>query len=86
MRLLVVCSYDPDCHRHISDAIDEIRGDGWAEVRLGGLGAAAVKSIVDATCQPNNFGHPFFEHLTEQSGGNPLFVSEIVRSMLEDGT
>ena len=72
-----------------ADLVRQIEEDGAVSglagiVRLGELGPAEVSAILDASFRPNDFetSAPWLaSELHAISGGNPLFVSEMLRSL-----
>ncbi len=60
------------------------RGTPVRVVRLGPLGGEAVRELVDAALSPNDFptSAPWlYDEIDRISGGNPLFVGELVRGL-----
>jgi tetratricopeptide (TPR) repeat protein len=58
---------------------------GHLEIRLDGLAPAATRQIVTDLLGDDESLATLKEELPRQSGGNPLFIEECVRSMLESG-
>jgi predicted ATPase len=75
--------------RHPLDPVlKEIRiGDGEVQVDLDDLSDDAVRAFVDAVvdAEPNDLGRGFRRALVEHTGGNALFVTELVATMKASG-
>jgi tetratricopeptide (TPR) repeat protein len=56
------------------------------ELALEKLDAGNTANIVDGIFSPNDFPSTLKERLYEQSKGNPLFVTEMLRGMHDDGS
>ncbi len=56
------------------------------EMNLVKLDTEYTKSLIDMTFAPNDFPDSLVERLYEQSKGNPLFVTEMLKGMFQDGS
>jgi tetratricopeptide (TPR) repeat protein len=56
------------------------------ELSLARLDRCHVASLVDSMCSPNSFPKSFLDRLAGECEGNPFFVTEMLRHMVEDGT
>jgi DNA-binding SARP family transcriptional activator len=95
-RILILCAYRPEeitigrsGERHpLEKPLNEFKrmfGDVW--VNLDQIGPAEARRFVDALIdsEPNQFTDRFREVLVHRTGGNPLFTTELLRSMQERG-
>ena len=55
------------------------------EMQIGGLGEAGVKGIADSLCSPNKMPANFIRLIASRCGGNPFFVTQLLRQMMADG-
>jgi tetratricopeptide (TPR) repeat protein len=85
-RAMVVATLRPRESARAAGLAAELVNKGEAsELALGPLGEDAVKSMLDGACSPNAFPPEFAAELASRCGGNPFFVKEMVRQMLDAG-
>ncbi len=82
--LLVVCVYRPG----FAETSERLRGvaraqhaERYVEVEIGPLAAAAARDLIDTLDVPIEVRLA----LVQRSGGNPLFIDQVVRSLIEEG-
>lgn len=56
-----------------------------AEIDLKKLDSQSIALIVESVCPANAFPQSFIDALDERCGGNPLFVSELLKHMTQEG-
>jgi tetratricopeptide (TPR) repeat protein len=56
-----------------------------SEISLTGLDLAGVGDLMRASMHPNDFPGDFAIRLHDDCGGNPFFISELLRQMVADG-
>jgi DNA-binding CsgD family transcriptional regulator len=88
MRLLVVGTYrdvDVDRAHPLSAALVELRrGGSFVRVHLGGLSTDEVQHFLARSSQLA-IARPFAELVHQRTEGNPLFVHELLRCLVEEG-
>ncbi|MDX5459224.1 BTAD domain-containing putative transcriptional regulator [Micromonospora tulbaghiae] len=86
-RALVVATLRPydDDPALVATVAELVRGPGFGQVRLAGLDAAAVADLVrDRTGEAPP--EPVVTRLVTRTGGNPFFLTELLRSRTDPGT
>jgi predicted ATPase/class 3 adenylate cyclase len=89
--LLLLGTYrdtDVDRHRPLSESLAEMRREaGFTRIRLGGLEATEVVELLEARAEHelSDRGLALAEALHERTEGNPLFVWETLRHLIESG-
>jgi class 3 adenylate cyclase/tetratricopeptide (TPR) repeat protein len=78
-RLLLLVDYRPD-YQH-----DWTTRPGFTELRIGALSAAEADELLRALLGDTRALRPLRELLTQRSNGNPFFLEEIVRTLVETG-
>ena len=91
LRLMVLGTYRDNevSHAHaLRDALGVLRRqDGVETIKLGGLDDAGVRAILDATSGPGlgDAGAALAHAVHRETDGNPFFVSEVLRHLVETG-
>jgi tetratricopeptide (TPR) repeat protein len=84
--ILVVVTARPSEGSKAQGTFSAMREDGSiSEIAMGGLGVEAVAGLVASSLRPNILPTSFVERIHEDSGGNPFFISELLRQMVSDG-
>lgn len=86
-RALIVCTLRRD---EGARAMDVLRGatgrDALREMPLSALDGAETGALIDAVCPGNAFQPDFVRSLMDQTGGNPFFVTEMLRHLESSGS
>ncbi|MFO7619407.1 MAG: tetratricopeptide repeat protein, partial [Thermoplasmata archaeon] len=86
-RILLLGTSSPWESDALQKAIESMKGEEILdEINLVKLDVYCTKSLIDLTFAPNDFPDTLAERLYEQSKGNPLFVTEMLKGMLQDGS
>lgn len=91
MSALVVGTYrdtEVDQRHPLADLLADLRRDGVEErIALTGLGQDAVRSFVEATAGPSlqGQGGDVADAVHRETNGNPFFMGEVVRHLMETG-
>ncbi len=56
------------------------------EMKLQKFDIASTHDLIQSTCSPNDFPESLAQRLFQQSKGNPLFVLEMLKGMIADGS
>jgi class 3 adenylate cyclase/tetratricopeptide (TPR) repeat protein len=79
-RTLVVANFRPDFHPPWID-------DPWyRSLPLAPLPVGAVRQLLAELLGPDDSLATLADHVVERTGGNPFFVEEVIRSLIEEGT
>jgi tetratricopeptide (TPR) repeat protein len=85
--ILILCTTRPGESQILEKAISTMRSENQVlEMPLMRLDSSHISSLVDSMCSPNSFPKSFLDRLAGECEGNPFFVTEMLRHMLEDGT
>lgn len=85
--LLVVVALQPGDHpagRLVAEA-EGVLGERLTTVRLTPLTASERAALLEGLLGAHHLPPPTVERLLERTGGNPLFLEEVVRGLVEDG-
>ena len=87
--VLVVGTYRPDeitRHHPLAEALTQLsRLRGFEEMRLAPLDQAALRGMLSAIFDGTEVGEEFVTALLERTGGNPFFVEELCRVLVDRG-
>lgn len=61
-------------------------GDLYTEIKLGRLGASDTATIISSTLDGARLDSDFIDLLYHETAGNPFYVLETIRLLIEDGT
>jgi DNA-binding SARP family transcriptional activator len=83
LRLMVVATYrDTEPADALAQLLADLRRDGNVErLRIGGLDERAVAALLDASGLAEGLAH----RIATETGGNPLFIREVVAHLIESG-
>jgi hypothetical protein len=83
LRMMVVATYrDTEPADALAQLLADLRRDGNVErLRIGGLDERAVAALLDASGLAEDLAH----RLATETGGNPLFIREVVAHLIESG-
>ena len=85
-QIMLLGTARPDEADSRSLILQQLREDATAEeMNLQGLDIQAVNGIIQSRYSPNDFPAAFAERLHRECGGNPFFVSELLRQMADEG-
>ena len=79
-RTLVLANFRPEF------SASWMRHSYYRQISLQPLPPEAVKVLLGALVGPDPSLTPLREHVTERTGGNPFFIEEVVRGLVEDGS
>jgi class 3 adenylate cyclase len=79
-RTLIVTNFRPEFHARW------MRHSYYRQIALSALGSAEARAMVGGLVGEEASLVPLVESLTERTSGNPFFLEEVVRSLIEDGT
>jgi class 3 adenylate cyclase/tetratricopeptide (TPR) repeat protein len=79
-RTLIVTNFRPEFHA------PWMRHSYYSQIALAPLSSEEVRSMVVGLLGEDASSGPLVESLTERTSGNPFFLEEVVRSLIEDGT
>lgn len=93
-KILVVCAYRPE---ELISHVSEERTKGLTEILrkmskdrlyrimdIKRLKIDAVRDVTNLTFQKNDFPNKFFDTIYEKSGGNPFYIVELLRTLIEN--
>jgi tetratricopeptide (TPR) repeat protein len=86
--LLVVCTYRPEQgHRssHLSTIASQKCGERYREIRLSELSRAESGRLVRSVLGPSEVVSPLEDLVLSRCQGNPFFIEEMVRVLLDEG-
>ena len=79
-RTLVVANFRPEF------SAPWMRHSYYRQVSLQSLAPTAVEALLSALLGPDPSLAPLREHVVDRTGGNPFFIEEIMRGLVEDGS
>ncbi len=79
-RTLVLANFRPEF------SASWMRHSYYRQISLQPLPPEAVEVLLGALVGPDPSLTPLREHVTERTGGNPFFIEEVVRGLVEDGS
>jgi len=87
-RILILGTQRPDEDRVLQDTVASMKDEGipLTEIKVEKLGGEDVGSLIDEMFTPNRFPPEFVDRLVGRCGGNPFFVIEMLKQMLDEGT
>ena len=87
-RLLLINLFRP----HYAETVDRVvstlhehHSGHYAEINLTPLDKQQSEKIICNLLEVNNFSHPVSEQILERASGNPFFIEEVVRSLIDSG-
>lgn len=85
-RVLQIGTLRPEESETLEASLEDIKADGMAgEIALQSLDAGNVLSLVNEYYSPNSFSGDFIDKLAQRCEGNPFFVIELLRHMVDEG-
>ncbi len=93
-RVMIICNYRPE-DIDVADPFGKVnqlrttmqnmsREDLFDEIKLNRLDESSVKDLINEILEDNELLEGFIEKLTEESEGNPFFLLEIIRILVEE--
>jgi predicted ATPase len=84
-RLMIMATTRP-AERALGDTLEDMKEEKTlAQLDLLALGTETVSELVNTICPENEFPSTLFESISTQCEGNPFFVTEMMRHMMESG-
>lgn len=86
--LLIICVYRPDREHkcwHLATIAQRKCPDRYTEISLRELGRLECKRLVDSLLSINNLPDSVQEMILEKTQGNPFFLEEVLRSLIDTG-
>ena len=87
-RLLLINVFRP----HYAETVDRVistlhehHSEHYTEINLAPLDKQQGEKIIHNLLEVNNFAHPVSEQILERAGGNPFFIEEVLRSLIDSG-
>jgi len=85
-RMLLLLSYRPEeagpLKSLINDALQNMDAN---KISVPSLDKASIIELLDEIFEPNSFPETFKDNLFQRCDGNPLFILEVLKSMLDEG-
>src|SRR4029079_14757169 len=79
-RTLIITNFRPEFHARWT------RHSYYHQIALSPLGSADARAMVSGMLGDEASLGPLLDSLTTRTAGNPFFLEEVVRSLIEDGT
>jgi class 3 adenylate cyclase/tetratricopeptide (TPR) repeat protein len=86
--LLILCAMRPDSHSEgweLKRAAESNFGQGYAELRLQALSLHDSNQLVESLLTISDLPAPLRARILDKTEGNPFFVEEVVRTLIESG-
>ncbi len=87
-RILIVCVLRPgyaDSGDQITDTIREQYSDKYTEIRLNPLQEEIIDELIKNLLDIKALPQPLRQKISHRSGGNPFFIEEVARSLIDEG-
>ncbi len=87
-RILFVLVFRPgyaDTGEQVTDFIQENYPSSWTKIDLEPLNESESEQLLSNLVQIKNFPHQMREQILQRAGGNPFFIEEVVRSLINEG-